>query len=241
MQSRRKLRIAVFIASAVLAAVMLTLAGGYLMKGGGPASTLAKAPDPPSQLREQQPGSGANGGAQDGSVQSVTVPASGTTTQPSSPTSSGFRLVEAVLGADPATYAGSCPTTIHFSGRISVAGGSGDVSYRFVRSDGASSPVERLHFSAPGSADVSTTWTLGGPGFKYSGWEEIQIFDPAALTSEKATFSVTCSRPFKPPVTPVSPGGFLNGADSGSGSGPGSGAGGSVGDPGEPSCGKFHC
>jgi hypothetical protein len=238
-ETRHKLRTAVFIAVAVLAAVMLTLVGDYMIRGGGHSTTLAKEPDQSSSLPAEQPGSGANGAAQGTSVPSGSMPTTGNSTQPSPSTAPGFRVVEAILRADPGSYTGLCPTTIKFTGRISVAGGSGDVSYRFIRSDGASSPVERLHFPGPGSADVSTTWTLGGSGFKYSGSQQIQIFDPASLTSEKASFTVACSRVIKPPFEPVKSGGALAGL-LGDGSGSGAGSSGSPGDS-EPACGKFRC
>jgi hypothetical protein len=109
------------------------------------------------------------------------------------PASASFRVVEAMLRADPFEYHGSCPVTITFSGRISVAGGRGTVSYKFLRSDGASAPVESLVFEAPGSKDVSTTWRLGGPGFAYSGWQAIQIFDPEDVKSKQANFMIQCS------------------------------------------------
>ncbi len=104
----------------------------------------------------------------------------------------GFRVVEAFLRADPFEYSGRCPTTIRFSGRISVAGGGGTVSYRFIRSDGASAPVQTLRFESAGSKDVETTWTIGGPGFRFSGWQALKILDPKDLESEKATFTLAC-------------------------------------------------
>jgi hypothetical protein len=102
-------------------------------------------------------------------------------------------IVETNLRADPSNYMGSCPTTITFSGRISVAGGSGTVSYKFIRSDGASAPVQTLNFASPGSRDIQTTWTLGGTGQTYSGWEAIQIFDPVQQQSNHATFRIACT------------------------------------------------
>ncbi len=109
------------------------------------------------------------------------------------PTPSGFRVVEVFLRADPFDYVGPCPVTITFSGRISVAGGSGVVSYKFLRSDGASAPIETLAFDSPGSKDVSETWKLGGPGLPtFSGWESIQFFDPQELTSKQAIFKIQC-------------------------------------------------
>jgi hypothetical protein len=105
--------------------------------------------------------------------------------------SGGLQVVEAILRADPFDYVGPCPARITFSGRISVTG-SGTVSYRFLRSDGASAPIQTLTFDGSGSQDISTTWDLGGAGFNYSGWEQIQILEPQALTSNQATFSIQC-------------------------------------------------
>jgi hypothetical protein len=104
-----------------------------------------------------------------------------------------FRIIELFLRADPFDYTGPCPVTITFSGRISVAGGGGTVSYRFARSDGASAPIQTLSFSRPGSQDVQTTWTLGGPGFTYSGWQAIETFDPQPMSSERANFTIICT------------------------------------------------
>lgn len=106
---------------------------------------------------------------------------------------SGFRVVEVLLRADPFDYSGPCPVKITFSGRISVVGGAGRVVYRFLRSDGASAPVETLNFDAPGSKDVSTTWTLGGAASPdFSGWQAIEILEPQERRSANATFRIKC-------------------------------------------------
>ena len=117
-----------------------------------------------------------------------------TATTPAQPGSqpAGFRVIETMLRADPFEYSGVCPVIINFSGRISVVGGSGNVSYKFLRNDGASAPVQTLSFSSPGSKDVRTSWTLGGPGFSYSGWQAIQVFEPQETKSEEAHFSIRC-------------------------------------------------
>ncbi len=120
-------------------------------------------------------------------------PPPGPTTAPTAaPTSApaGFRVVEAILRADPSDVTGPCPVTITFSGRISVVGGAGTVSFKFLRSDGASAPIQSLTFTGPGSKDVGTTWRLGGSGF--TGWQSIQVFDPAEAQSEHATFTIHC-------------------------------------------------
>ncbi len=103
----------------------------------------------------------------------------------------GFRIVEVMLRADPFDYSGPCPVTITFSGRISVAGGAGTVSYKFIRSDGASAPIQTLQFTEAGSKDVSDTWYLGGSG---SGWEAIKTFDPQGVESSHADFKIQCSQ-----------------------------------------------
>ena len=104
-------------------------------------------------------------------------------------TPTGMRVIEAILRADPFDYTGNCPVTIKFSGRISVVGGSGRVSFRFIRSDGASAPIQTVSFEGPGSKDVSTTWMLGR---SYSGWQAIQILEPKEMQSQPAQFKLVC-------------------------------------------------
>ncbi|HBP89131.1 MAG TPA: hypothetical protein DD706_15700 [Nitrospiraceae bacterium] len=108
------------------------------------------------------------------------------------PVAQGFRVVESNLRADPFDYRGPCPVLITFTGRVSVAGGGGVVSYKFLRNDGASAPVHSLTFDGPGSQPVETTWRLGGSAMTYSGWQAIQIVDPQDRESNKATFKITC-------------------------------------------------
>jgi hypothetical protein len=107
------------------------------------------------------------------------------------PAPQGLQVTEAFLQADPVDYVGSCPVRITFSGRISVDG-SGNVSYQFLRSDGASAPIQTISFDGPGSQDISTTWDLGGAGEAFSGWESIEITDPQMLTSNQASFNIQC-------------------------------------------------
>jgi len=121
-----------------------------------------------------------------------------------------FRVVEASLRADPFNYSGPCPITLTFAGRISVVGGNGTVSYRFARSDGASAPIRRISFDQAGSKDVQTSWRLGGPGFTYSGWQALRIFEPQELDSNRASFNVRCEErgagippPKKPEISQV--------------------------------------
>jgi hypothetical protein len=155
---------------------------GLILLGAG----LAMYSTPTSTPSANAPASQADTGTMDTQQKES---ASSPVTNPPAP--SGFRVVEAILRADPFDYTGTCPVVITFSGRISAVGG-GRVSYKFLRNDGASAPVETLTFDAPGSKDVSTTWTLGGPGDAYAGWQAIQILEPQELTSAQATFAIQC-------------------------------------------------
>ena len=94
----------------------------------------------------------------------------------------------ASLNVNPPIYSGTCPTTITFNGTI-TAPGAGRVQYKFVRSDGALSPVQTLEFTAPGAKPVNHTWWTDGP----SGWEAIQIVYPVSLTSNRAEFTLRCA------------------------------------------------
>lgn len=100
--------------------------------------------------------------------------------------------VAATLTANPATFSGKCPAVITFNGQITVAE-PGNIQYKFIRSDGANAPVQTLNFTRPGSKAVSTTWTLGGPGFTYEGWEAIQVVYPQQVESNHANFKVQCA------------------------------------------------
>ncbi len=108
------------------------------------------------------------------------------------PEPAGFRIIELGARASERTYRGPCPVTLRFRGRISVAGGAGTVSYKWQRSDGASAPLETIDFSRPGTEDIESTWRIGGPGMRYEGWKQIETFDPASQTSNRASFSIQC-------------------------------------------------
>ncbi len=100
--------------------------------------------------------------------------------------------ITATLSADPVTYTGPCPAVITFKGKITVTKAC-KLQYKFIRSDGALAPVQTLEFTGPGSKDVSTTWTLGGPGLpSYSGWEAIKVIYPQNVESNKANFTIRC-------------------------------------------------
>src|SRR6185369_1225693 len=103
----------------------------------------------------------------------------------------GFRVEGAGVEASPVGYTGPCPGTIKFAAKIQ-ANGAGRVKYTWLRSDGATAPVEYLDFTEAGIRYVSTTWTLGDASVlpRYSGWEQIEILSPNEFLSNKAEFKL---------------------------------------------------
>ncbi len=116
------------------------------------------------------------------------VPKADTTFPVSEPTYNSSLTVEN------SRYIGSCPTTLWFSGTIST-NQVGKVQYRFIRSDGASAPVQEIYFDKPGSKQVKDGWTLGSStqSGNSPNWEAIQIIYPWFSISNKAEFTVNCT------------------------------------------------
>lgn len=106
-----------------------------------------------------------------------------------------FRVTDVSLKVDNANGGGSCPVTLNFTGSISTDS-AGTVQYVFIRSDGASGPVQTLDFKAAGTQTVSTSWTLGDAKAlpAYQGWQALRIISPNALESshETGSFAMKC-------------------------------------------------
>jgi hypothetical protein len=90
----------------------------------------------------------------------------------------------------PARLSGDCgkSTRVHFSGRINATG-AGDVTYQWVRSDNANTPVKTLHFSHSGPLPVSDDWNIKGFA---TGWEAIRVLSPNQVESNKVSFRINC-------------------------------------------------
>lgn len=113
---------------------------------------------------------------------------------------SAFRVAAATLAAEPSEHAGECPATIKFNGTISVEGGGGTVKYKFIRSDGTSTPVQEEIFDAPGTKNVSTTWTVGAGSIQQAStvatkWQAIEILEPVSMKSNEAVIKIRCVMP----------------------------------------------
>jgi hypothetical protein len=98
----------------------------------------------------------------------------------------------------PVTHTGTdCPQTFTFTGKIHVSHGPVTVRYRWIRSDGAISPVKAIRFSHRRSwtRTVSTTWTLSASG---THWAALRILSPRHIRSRQAAFTLTCEPPAPP-------------------------------------------
>jgi len=103
------------------------------------------------------------------------------------------------LFAEPNSYVGPCPATITFKGRV-IVNEPCRLKYRFLRSDGAGTPINELIFNNAGWKDVSMSWTIGTD---YSGWVSLKIVYPQELESEKAYFKITCKEKERPVVQAI--------------------------------------
>jgi len=77
----------------------------------------------------------------------------------------------------------------NFEGRI-TSNSAGIVTYRWIRSDGASAPIKSILFSSPGSRTVTSTWDLGRGDHAVDRWKAIEILTPNRMTSGHANFTV---------------------------------------------------
>ena len=119
------------------------------------------------------------------------------TSAPSSPSNEvTIASVTARARVTPASHTGDdCPVTFTFNGTITSSRG-GPVTYRWIRSDGATGPTSTLYFKEAGTQSVQAeTWTLGGPGTTGTFWEAIRVLSPAPATSNEASFTLDCTAP----------------------------------------------
>lgn len=115
--------------------------------------------------------------------------------------------VHAELGALPIAPVGSCPTTIHFRGKI-VSARPGTIRYTFTFSDGGVAPVNTLDFKQPGAREVTYDWSLGRC---FTGWVTVHVISPVDVESNKAYFNLICITPtVKQALSTSSPNMLLN-------------------------------
>jgi hypothetical protein len=92
----------------------------------------------------------------------------------------------------PSVDESACPAHLSFAAVISAQRGPVTVTYRWVRSDGAHSPVGHVNFPGTGPQlhTVFSTWDLGSD---YAGSEQLQVLTPTFTTAAVMPFSVHCA------------------------------------------------
>lgn len=103
-----------------------------------------------------------------------------------------FAVTKVVVTVDDSTFSGACPHKFTFTGKITV-NQAGTVTYKWLRSDGASSSEVDLTFASAGTKDVTKNWTFGGAGNTYTDyWQQVEIVSPNSKKSAKALFTLEC-------------------------------------------------
>jgi len=117
-----------------------------------------------------------------------------------------FKINAVKASANPQTYTGTCPASITVNGVISLQG-SGNVTYRWERSDGSMSAT--LNAVAPPSGTLVVN-TLEQPTASGGFWDVLHVLTPNDVSSAQAPFAVNCvsatatSVPAAPTATPTS-------------------------------------
>ena len=109
------------------------------------------------------------------------------TTAPTQPAS----IVSASLSVD--TINTKCPTSVKFTGTVSVRG-SGNVMFVIEHSDGTSSMPLSMYMPGDGTIKLNDSFSVqGAPGQTVSGWGRIRVDQPQTFYSDQAAFSFVCS------------------------------------------------
>lgn len=106
--------------------------------------------------------------------------------------------VEAEIGSQIEDFWSRCPVTIEFEGDVSIAGGAGEVKFRFVHSDDGRSWVEEkaksLRYSGNRSQLVSYQWRPDELSGEVRRTVAIEILEPETFRSEEHTVSGKCDQ-----------------------------------------------
>jgi hypothetical protein len=106
------------------------------------------------------------------------------------------KVVKVTAAVNPTSYSGKCPKRFEFFGNITVDK-AGVVKYKWIRSDGATAPVQTIRFRGPGTKRVATYWQLSAQG---QHWQAVEILEPNPMTSSKAVFTLRCTPSDQQPV-----------------------------------------
>lgn len=108
---------------------------------------------------------------------------------PPGATTSSDGTIRTFLYANPATFEGYCPPTIGFIGGIGDKLGNRDIRYRFIASNGDTTPEQVIHLDEPGGHRVGINTLIEPP----VNWVAIEILQPVQLQSNRAEVQITCT------------------------------------------------
>jgi len=84
----------------------------------------------------------------------------------------------------------SSASLLNLQGEITYRMGSGQVKYRFIRSDGKKIPYRKIYFENPGKKKIFMEWKIMKT---FSGWMQIEVLFPERIKSNRANFTVVCT------------------------------------------------
>lgn len=111
------------------------------------------------------------------------------------------RVVKVKAEVEPREYSGQCPKRFLFKAVI-ASDSPGEVVYKWIRSDGAIAPEQKILFRKRGAQTVETYWELGAAG---KHWEAVEIIAPNRMVSNKAIFVLKCGPQTGGLVTQIKP------------------------------------
>jgi hypothetical protein len=109
-------------------------------------------------------------------------------------------IAAADVDVTPATYTGTCPTTVTFTGTIQISRTPATVAYRWIDSATGEGRTETISFPAGGPRSRQVTLPLS-VGSSTSGWKAIDVLTARGHDSGRAAYRVTCTGT-PPPVDP---------------------------------------
>jgi hypothetical protein len=168
--------------TAVLAIAITSLIVGACASASPPGGSVAAGP--PS--------------APSASIALPTASPTPSPTQRPSPSATAVRVNGLTLTADPDDHIGACPLEITFLAKLTTSGGPGTVAYRWVSSDGDTSPTKTIDVKDGAPTTISSTWTVDRTTMPtHAGWSSIELVGPPSGTPEaakaaRADFVFTC-------------------------------------------------
>jgi hypothetical protein len=194
-------------------ATAVSAIAAMLITNNDPPAPKAPTPATPSVVEplasvkpKSSGGKGAGAGGEN--IPSTKKPTSKSRPKPNpAPAPPVLRVTGASASAETSIGGDPCSVDIRLSGSITVEGGSGTVTYHWLGDEGVAGEDQTLEFDGPGTLDVvdDTDTRAADPSAASSGWHQIEVTEPQALSSEPATFEIGCAE--EEPEQPEEPGG----------------------------------